>query len=71
MKAAVTLELARLADGIDRVPLRELDVGLALEGPFDLLVRPDTLLHLAWDGSANYKSLHHIETELANQYRFS
>lgn len=31
---------------------------------------PDTLIHLAWDGLPNYNSLHHIESELPNQYAF-
>ena len=37
---------------------------------FDLLGRPDTLIHLAWAGLPNYKSLHHFEEELPAQYRF-
>lgn len=37
---------------------------------FDLLGRPDTLIHLAWAGLPNYKSLHHFEEELPTQYRF-
>lgn len=31
---------------------------------------PDVLIHLAWDGLPNYKSLHHFETELPKQYAF-
>ena len=31
---------------------------------FDLLGRPDALIHLAWAGLPNYKSLHHFEEEL-------
>lgn len=30
----------------------------------------DTLIHLAWDGLPNYRSLHHFETELPAQLRF-
>jgi nucleoside-diphosphate-sugar epimerase len=37
---------------------------------FDLLGQPDTLIHLAWAGLPNYKSLHHFEEELPAQYRF-
>jgi dTDP-6-deoxy-L-talose 4-dehydrogenase (NAD+) len=37
---------------------------------YDLLGRPDVLLHLAWSGLPNYKSLHHYETALPAQYRF-
>ena len=32
--------------------------------------KPDTLLHLAWGGLPNYKSLHHFEYELPMHYRF-
>ena len=31
---------------------------------------PDVLIHLAWSGLPNYKSLHHIESELPAQYVF-
>lgn len=31
---------------------------------------PDALIHLAWGGLPNYRSLHHFETELPAQYAF-
>lgn len=34
------------------------------------LGNPDVLIHLAWSGLPNYKSLHHFETHLGEQYRF-
>lgn len=37
---------------------------------FETLGRPDVLIHLAWDGLPNYRSLHHFETELPYHYRF-
>lgn len=37
---------------------------------FDRLGRPDVLIHLAWDGLPNYRSLHHFERELPAQYAF-
>jgi nucleoside-diphosphate-sugar epimerase len=37
---------------------------------FERLGRPDVLIHLAWTGLPNYRSLHHFETHLAHQYRF-
>ena len=37
---------------------------------FDLMGQPDVLLHLAWGGLPNYRSLHHFEEELPAQYRF-
>jgi dTDP-6-deoxy-L-talose 4-dehydrogenase (NAD+) len=38
--------------------------------PFEQLGRPETLIHLAWGGLPNYRSLHHFEDELPAQYRF-
>lgn len=37
---------------------------------FDRLGRPDAVIHLAWAGLPNYRSLHHIETELPAQFNF-
>ena len=34
------------------------------------LGHPDIVIHLAWAGLPNYKSLHHVETELPAQYSF-
>lgn len=48
----------------------QLDIGTAPSDAFDHLGRPDVLIHLAWGGLPNYRSLHHIEQELPNHYRF-
>jgi nucleoside-diphosphate-sugar epimerase len=37
---------------------------------FELMGSPDVLIHLAWGGLPNYKSLQHFEQELPAQYRF-
>jgi len=37
---------------------------------FDLMGRPDVLIHMAWGGLPNFRSLHHFEDELPAQYRF-
>jgi dTDP-6-deoxy-L-talose 4-dehydrogenase (NAD+) len=37
---------------------------------FDLMGSPDVLIHLAWGGLPNYKSLKHFEQELPAQYSF-
>jgi nucleoside-diphosphate-sugar epimerase len=37
---------------------------------FERLGSPATVIHLAWDGLPNYRSLHHFERELPAQYRF-
>jgi len=36
--------------------------------PFEMLGRPDVLIHLAWGGLPNYPSLHHFERELPAHY---
>lgn len=48
----------------------QLDLHDAPANAFDLMGRPDVLIHLAWSGLPNYKSLHHFEHELPAQYRF-
>jgi dTDP-6-deoxy-L-talose 4-dehydrogenase (NAD+) len=47
-----------------------LDIADAPSNAFELAGRPDVLIHLAWGGLPNYKSLHHFEQELPVQYRF-
>lgn len=47
-----------------------LDMARLPENPFAALVNPDVLLHLAWNGLPNYRSLHHFESELPRQYGF-
>lgn len=48
----------------------KLDLHEAPLNAFELMGRPDVLIHLAWSGLPNYKSLHHFEQELPAQYRF-
>ncbi|MEO5626957.1 MAG: NAD-dependent epimerase/dehydratase family protein [Dokdonella sp.] len=40
------------------------DIAEVDEGLLDRIGRPDTLLHLAWGGLPNYRSMHHVEHEL-------
>ena len=37
---------------------------------YELMGYPDILIHLAWAGLPNYKSLHHFEEELPKQFQF-
>jgi nucleoside-diphosphate-sugar epimerase len=67
---AVTRSVGRLADWQGRVRVVEMDLGRPAPDVFDLMGCPDVLVHLAWDGLPNYKSLHHFETELPRQYQF-
>jgi dTDP-6-deoxy-L-talose 4-dehydrogenase (NAD+) len=48
----------------------EVDVAAPKADDFKRLGEPDRLIHLAWGGLPNYRSLHHFETELPAQYRF-
>lgn len=45
------------------------DLHIPTRNTFELMGRPDVLIHLAWSGLPNYKSLHHFEQELQAQYR--
>ena len=48
----------------------EFDLQNPPENMFSLMGNPDVLIHLAWQGLPNYKSLHHFESELPVQYDF-
>lgn len=54
----------------DRVEVVKLDIHQSHDDCFALLGYPDVLLHLAWDGLPNYRSLTHFEQELPAQYAF-
>jgi dTDP-6-deoxy-L-talose 4-dehydrogenase (NAD+) len=47
-----------------------LDLASSSHATFDGIGRPDVLIHLAWGGLPNYRSLHHFEQELPRQYGF-
>jgi len=67
---AATRTPAKLADLPDRIDVVELDIGAPQPQAFEVLSRPDVVLHLAWDGLPNYRSLHHFERELPRHYQF-
>lgn len=67
---AVTRCAAKLADVATSVRIVELDIANPQANDYEQLHRPDVLIHLAWEGLPNYKSLHHFETELPRQYLF-
>jgi nucleoside-diphosphate-sugar epimerase len=46
------------------------DLNKQQENAFNLLGKPDILIHLAWQGLPNYRSRHHFESELPLQYSF-
>ena len=47
-----------------------LDIASPTPDDYQRLGKPDVLIHLAWEGLPNYRSLHHFETELPRQYAF-
>ena len=55
---------------LSRHPVVLLDLRDKPAKVFDLIDQPDVLIHLAWGGLPNYRSLHHFEDELPAQYRF-
>lgn len=55
---------------LGRVRVVKIDLHDAPLNAYELMGRPDVLIHLAWSGLPNYKSLHHFEQELPAQYRF-
>lgn len=67
---AVVRDAARLAAPLPDWRIVEMDLASAGADAFRLMGSPDVLIHLAWDGLPNYKSLAHFETELPAQYRF-
>ncbi|MGD0229661.1 MAG: NAD(P)-dependent oxidoreductase [Syntrophorhabdales bacterium] len=46
------------------------DLGIERNDYYDLLGRPDRLIHLAWGGLPNYNDLLHLEHNLLMSYRF-
>jgi nucleoside-diphosphate-sugar epimerase len=64
---AVVRQPCVLAKGIRTVVL---NLEQVTADSFAQLDYPDVLIHLAWGGLPNYKSLHHFENELPLHYRF-
>lgn len=67
---AVTRDAARLPTISQALQIVEMDMASPGDKVFDTLGRPDMMIHLAWEGLPNYRSLHHFETELPRQYQF-
>jgi nucleoside-diphosphate-sugar epimerase len=47
-----------------------IDISEPKNNMFELMGKPDVLIHLAWEGLPNYQSSHHCESELPRQYLF-
>lgn len=62
--------LSSLTPEFIRTNAVELDIHTCEKDAFERIGNPDVLIHLAWAGLPNYKSLHHFEQELPLQYQF-
>lgn len=67
---AVTRDVAHLGAFQGTCEIRALDLRAATVAQFRELASHDILIHLAWGGLPNYRSLHHFEEELPAQYAF-
>ncbi|MEO6117802.1 MAG: NAD-dependent epimerase/dehydratase family protein [Methylotenera sp.] len=67
---AITRDGEKLASIDKSINVIDLDICDCDSNSFEKIGSPDVLIHLAWDGLPNYKSLHHFETELLIQYKF-
>lgn len=67
---AITRDANKLVNLDKSINVIELDIGDCNANVFENLGSPEILIHLAWNGLPNYKSLHHFETELPKQYMF-
>jgi dTDP-6-deoxy-L-talose 4-dehydrogenase (NAD+) len=65
---AITREARKLVNLDKSINIIELDINDCDDNVFQKIGSPDVLIHLAWDGLPNYKSLHHFEAELPKQY---
>ncbi len=67
---AVARELREGCPEISNGRWVHMDISKPPANAFEALGCPDILIHLAWHGLPNYRSLHHFETELPTQYVF-
>ncbi|MFM0020788.1 NAD-dependent epimerase/dehydratase family protein [Paraburkholderia azotifigens] len=73
--AAQGLDVVAVTRGLaparqDNVRWVSLDIASPPDNAFDLLGRPDVLIHLAWGGLPNYRARRHFEVELPTHYAF-
>lgn len=67
---AVVRNAGQLAQTGSKVQVVRIDLASHPPTAFSAMGQPDVLIHLAWGGLPNYRSLHHLENELPKQYRF-
>jgi len=61
---------ARTFAWFDRVNFISCDIHKPIKNPVEMLGQPEAVIHLAWPGLPNYKSLFHFEKNLPAAYRF-
>jgi dTDP-6-deoxy-L-talose 4-dehydrogenase (NAD+) len=67
---AVVRKLSPVNSILNDIDIVQVNLDSPPQNAFDVMGRPDVLIHLAWGGLPNYRSLHHFEHELPIQYRF-
>jgi dTDP-6-deoxy-L-talose 4-dehydrogenase (NAD+) len=67
---STSINNAKLKSWYNEVKFVEHDIKNYSENLVEKFYNPDILIHLAWRGLPNYKSLFHIEEELLTQYFF-
>lgn len=67
---ALTRDPEKLKNFPQTINIIKFDKDVVDGNTFEKIGSPDVLIHLAWDGLPNYKSLHHFEVELPKQYHF-
>jgi nucleoside-diphosphate-sugar epimerase len=63
-------ESSKLPSFMETLPKVYHDITDSVEGVYAKCGAPDLMIHLAWSGLPNYRSLHHLEAELPAQFRF-
>ena len=66
----VTRKASNINNAGEDLQIVEFDIAGADSNSFELLGRPDVLVHLAWGGLPNYDSNHHLDEELPAQFGF-
>lgn len=67
---AIARQTEKLQSYKDRADVVQFEINESVVDVYERIGSPDVLVHLAWDGLPNYKSLHHFEAELPRQYHF-
>jgi nucleoside-diphosphate-sugar epimerase len=67
---ALTRDPSLLSEWNNAIQILPFDLDNGLVNPFEECGSPDCLIHLAWEGLGNYRSLDHFERQLPVHYQF-